>query len=200
MARAYKEAGYCAIAVTDHFFNGNTAIRGNYAWNKKISLFMRGYEDAKAEGKKIGLDVYFGFEYSDAGTDFLIYNLGEEWLCSYPEIMTDSLEFVMKKIRADGGFIVHAHPFRSAVYIQRPGRVFPEYTDGVEVINKGNGENSQADILALEYAKKYNLIQFAGSDIHSVNNLTGGGMAFERKPKSFDDIIEMAAKKECILM
>lgn len=201
MARAYKEAGYCAIFVTDHFFNGNTAVRNNCKWEEKISLFMCGYRDAKAEGDKIGLDVYFGFEYNNRGTEFLIYGLDEEWLCSYPEIMNDSLEIVLAKVRNDKGFVIHAHPFREASYILCPGRVVPEFTDGVEVINKTQGDiTSKPNALAFEYAQKHDLIYFSGSDVHSAYDLPGGGIAFDKKPTSLDDIIEMAAKKEYFLL
>ena len=200
MARAYKAEGYSAIFVTDHFFNGNTAVRGNYKWEEKIIMFMQGYEDAKAEGEKIGLDVYFGFEYNNGGTEFLIYGLDEKWLCSYPEIITDRLEKALTKIKDDGGFIIHAHPFRDAPYIQYPGRIFPEYVDGVEIINKASDRDGKVNIYALEYAEKYNLIHFSGSDIHNANYLLGGGVAFKKKPESFPDIIKTMAKKEYILL
>ena len=204
MARACKRAGYCAIVVTDHFFNGNTAIRGEfYPWDDKISLFMRGYEDAKTEGDKIGLDVYFGFELCDKGTEFLIYNYSEEKIRAYPEIMSESIEKVLTKIRKDGGFVIHAHPFRNEYHIQQPGRIFPDYIDAVEVINTHNRLN-ESNRLALDYAEKYNLIKFGGSDTHSastsLNIMQSGGMAFLKKPKSLDDIIDMAKKSECKIL
>ena len=34
MARAYQAAGYAGIIVTDHFFNGNTAVPANLPWEK----------------------------------------------------------------------------------------------------------------------------------------------------------------------
>jgi len=199
MARAYKNCGYCAVFITDHFFNGNTAVRGNqYSWENKISLFVKGYKDAKMAGDKIGLDVYFGFELCDRGTEFLIYNYGEEKLRSYPGIMTDGLYKSLENIRKSGGFIVHAHPFRNEPYIQEPGRIFPEYIDAVEVVNTAN-RLPESNLRALEYAEKYNLIKFGGSDTHSVN-YHEGGIAFARKPESFEDIIEMAKKEECMIL
>jgi len=197
MARAFKQNGCCAIVVTDHFFNGNTAIRGNYPWDDKISMFVKGYEDAKKEGDKIGLDVYFGFEYNYYGAEFLIYNFNEEQLRCYPEIMTDSIEKVLTNIRNAGGFIIHAHPFRTAPYIPNPGKVFPEYTDAVEVINTHNA--NEANRFALEYANKYKLIKFGGSDTHWAAP-QNGGMLFARKPESLDDIIDMAKKEECVIL
>jgi hypothetical protein len=199
IAAAYKRDGYCAVVVTDHFFNGHTAIKGShYSWEDKISLFMKGYEDAKAEGAKIGLDVYFGFEFANHGTEFLIYNYGEEKLKAYPEIMTDNLEKVLTKIRKEGGFIIHAHPFRNEYYIKNPGKMFPDHVDAVEVINTHNKSN-ELNRLAVEYAEKYNLIKFSGSDCHSTYP-QDGGMAFFRKPESLDDILEMARKKEFVLL
>lgn len=203
MARAYENSGYCAIVVTDHFFNGNSSIGRvgsdgkNYAWDKRISLFMKGYEDAKREGDKIGLDVYFGFEYNSSGTEFLIYNYGEEKLRNYPEIVSDKLETVLAKIRNEGGFIIHAHPYREAPYISQPGRLFPDYADAVEVINAHN--RNALNKLALEYAEEYNLIKFSGTDSHSVMS-HDGGLAFPRKPESLCDITDMTRRKDYMLL
>ena len=197
MARFAKYSGYCAIVVTDHFFNGNTAIRGDYTWDEKISMYMAGYKDAKQEGEKIGVGVFFGIEYAYQGADFLIYNYSEEKLRAYPEIIADSIETVLTKIRNDGGFVIHAHPFRTAAYIADPNRIFPDYVDAIEVINAQTGKD--ANRRAYDYAEKYNLIKFGGSDTHSANPHEGG-MAFPRCPKSPDDIIDMAKKEECIIL
>ena len=199
MASANKADGCSAIIVTDHFFNGNTAIRDrSLSWDEKISLFMRGYEDAKEEGDKIGLDVYFGFEYNCRGAEFLIYNYGEKHLRVYPGIMTDPIEEVLTKIRRAGGYIIHAHPFRTATYIPTPHKTYPEYTDGVEVVNTHNSD-TRSNRLALEYAQKHGLTLFGGSDTHSAHPQEGG-MAFLRKPASLDELIDMATKKECEIL
>ncbi|MCL1857776.1 MAG: PHP domain-containing protein [Oscillospiraceae bacterium] len=198
MARACKRDGCCAIVVTDHFFNGNTNIRGNYAWDDKISMFMKGYENAKREGDNIGIDVYFGFEYNYRGAEFLIYNYSEEKLRAYPEIMTDNIEKIFTNIKKSGGFIIHAHPFRHEAYILDPGQIFPEYTEAVEVINTHN-RTKESNRLAMDYAEEYNLIKFGGSDTHSAHP-QDGGMLFERKPESLYDIIDMAKKEECVIL
>ena len=64
MARAFNKAGYAGIFVTDHFFNGNCAISTKLDWEQQVDLFMRGYESAKEEGDKLGLDVFFGWEFT----------------------------------------------------------------------------------------------------------------------------------------
>jgi len=199
MARASKRDGYCAIFVTDHFFNGNTAIRSkHYSWDEKITLFTGGYEDAKKEGEKIGIDVYFGFEYNNNGAEFLVYNYSADKLMEYPGIMTDGIERVLTNIKNGGGFIIHAHPFRNEYYIQNPGRIYPDYVDAVEVINTHN-RRKEENARALEYAEKYGLIKFGGSDSHSAH-FQEGGMLFPKKPESVKDVTDMARRGECIIL
>ena len=74
-AERYKELGYDGIIVTDHFFNGNCLpeIRECDDWKRKVDMFCRGFDAAKAEGDRIGLKVFFGFEYCYRGADMLIY-------------------------------------------------------------------------------------------------------------------------------
>ena len=201
MVRACKRAGYSGAVITDHFFNGNCAVRRDLGWEERVRLFMRGYESAKSEGDKIGFDVYFGFEYGLGGSDFLIYNFGEDKILEYPEIMTDSFEKFAERVHDAGGFIIHAHPFRQEVYIQQPGRVFPECTDAVEIFNASHLYRLEYDKKAREYAEKYNLIKFSGSDTHSTDpKYLKGGIAFEQRPESLEDMIGMVrADKHVIL-
>ena len=67
MARAHRENGYTGIFVTDHFFNGNTAVPRELPWRERVERFCLGYEHARKEGERIGLDVFFGFEYAVKG-------------------------------------------------------------------------------------------------------------------------------------
>ena len=57
----YKEKGYTGIIVTDHFLNGNTSVPASLPWEERINLFCQGYEDAKKEGDKQGLQVFFAW-------------------------------------------------------------------------------------------------------------------------------------------
>ena len=43
-------------------------------------MFCRGYELAAEAGEKLGLKVFFGWEYADKGSDFLTYGLDKAWL------------------------------------------------------------------------------------------------------------------------
>ena len=82
----YRDAGYTGIIMTDHFFRGNTAVDRELPWKDRINWFWSGYEDAKAEGDKVGLDVFFGLEQNFAGDEYLVYGLTKEYMMEHPGV------------------------------------------------------------------------------------------------------------------
>ena len=201
LVQAYKAAGYTGIMVTDHFYRGNCAIDRNCAWEDWVEAYCKGYENAKAAGDKIGLQVFFGWEESYQGTDFLIYGLDKEWMKQHPELKEISVEEQYELVHAAGGMVIQAHPYREAWYISEI-RLYLESIDGVEVANASHyGRNlredgrTMYDIQALEYAEKYNLPQTGGSDIHSTN-LLYGGMEFNRKLENVQDYMKAVLGRE----
>lgn len=175
MVRAYKEAGYTGVFVTDHFFNGNCAVDRSLSWEEKVEQFCKGYENAKEEGDKIGLDVFFGFEYCVDAADFLVYNLSKEWLLKYPDIDKWEPRRAFAQMHADGGFIVHAHPFRERDYINHI-HLFPRDVDGVEILNGGQLREPWMNERAKIYAMMYELPVTSGSDSHYAGGLPGCGV------------------------
>ena len=192
-ARIYNDAGYTGIIVTDHFFNGNTAIPSNMPWDKRIDMFCKGYENAKEEGDKIGLSVFFGWEANYKGTEFLIYGLDHEWLKNHPEMINWSIEEQYYYIHEAGGFVVHAHPFRKRAYIKEI-RLFPDFVDAVEAYNVGN-DSSDFDKKAAAYARKHNLPEFAGTDSHGFEQKYNA-MGFEKRLNNIEDFISSVKSRE----
>lgn len=192
MARAYAEGGYTGIIVTDHFFYGNTAVDRSLSWEEWVEQYCMGYEHAKEEGDKWGLQVFFGWESGYQGTEFLIYGPDREWLLSHPEIRDATVAEQCRLVHEAGGIVVHAHPFRKAPYIEEI-RLFPEYVDGVEGINAAHSGRTKMcqghpeyNDLAMAYGAKHHLPLTAGSDQHSTE-MIGGGMVFPRKLKDIHD-------------
>ncbi|MCD8094971.1 MAG: histidinol-phosphatase [Ruminococcus sp.] len=167
-AQHYKELGYDTIIVTDHFLNGNTTIDRSLPWSEKMELFCLGFENAKAKGEELGLNVLFGLEYSWNGSDFLAYGIDKQWLKENDDLMDISVYEFCNRVHFAGGIIVHAHPFRRMSYL-RDIKLIPDFCDGVEVYNGGN-HAKEDDERALWYAKEFNLIQTAGSDCHHLNS------------------------------
>lgn len=186
-ARLYKDLGYSGIIVTDHFFNGNTCIPKHLPWIHKIDLLCKGYENAKEEGDKIGLKVFFGWEANFSGTEFLIYGLDKEWLKAHPDMLSWTIEEQYERIHRAGGFIVHAHPFRDRPYIKEI-RLFPDAVDAVEAINIGN-RSEEVDKKAMAYAKKHKLPMTAGTDAHGFENQRSG-ISFTKDLGHINDFID----------
>lgn len=188
MAQKYKDEGYNGIFITDHFFNGNSAVPKALPWKERIKLYCKGYEHAKELGDKIGLDVFFGVEYTFCGADFLLYGPDKQWLIENGNILDVDHEItkVLEYVRSCGFFVVQAHPFRDVDYIKR-FTLCPHYVDAVEVINASH-YNKEFDKRAQMYAEWYDLPVTAGSDSHSTTErYFGGGILTETPIKSFED-------------
>lgn len=163
-ARFYKDAGYQGVFITDHFFGGNTAIPRNLPWEERIHRFCAGYEDAKKEGDKIGLQVFFGWEQNFQGDEYLIYGLDKAFLLAHPEMEHWNRKEQLEGVHRHGGCVVQAHPFRDRAYISKV-LLGKEYCDGIEAVNSNN--HPWNDVCALHYAETYDLPTIAGSDNHS---------------------------------
>lgn len=194
MARAYKEAGYTGIIITDHNWGGNTCVNRMMPWKEWVKNFVKGYEEAKAEGDKIGLDVYFGWESGYQGTEFLIYGLDKEWMLAHPEIKTATIEEQYRLVSETGGMVIHAHPYRDEDYIPKI-RLFPEFVDGIEGLNAAHSNsksishnNPEYDQKAIAYAGKIAKPITAGSDSHTTS-LLRAGVAFKTRLTGIQDYI-----------
>lgn len=189
----YKQKGFRGVFITNHFLNGNTRVPGELSWRERIGLFCSGYERALGEGRKIGLDVFFGWEYSYRGTDLLTYGLDKDWLLAHPEVMEADMNGYCDLVRNEGGIIIHAHPFREAFYIDMI-RLLPRKTDGVEVLNgsQKDFENNRA----LEYARNYGLFETAGSDTHHITQNRLCGIQLTRPLRDAHDMADALRRRE----
>ena len=187
-ARFYKERGFMGIIVTDHFLNGNTRAPADLPWKERVDILCSGYENAKRVGDKIGLDVFFGWEYAYRGADFLTYGLDRQWLLEHPEVMELSPNDYFDLVHSAGGFISHAHPFREDWYIDHI-HLFPRKCDGCEIINscRKQFEND----MAKHYADSYDLIYTAGSDNHSAKQARLSGIETEEPIRDMKHFIEI---------
>ncbi len=185
--KAYKEAGYAGFFVTDHFFNGNSAVPKDLPWEERIDLYCRGYENAKEEADKVGgLDVFFGLEVNFKGDEYLLYGPDKEWLKAHPEIMGWTHEELRKEVHKIGGLMIQAHPFRDRGYLSGI-YVHPCQCDGFEGYNSGNPGYS--DCYGFDFALKNRIKMTSGSDIHRVKDITDnpGGICFTSRLRGAKD-------------
>lgn len=201
MAAACKRAGYSGIFVTDHNWGGNTAVDRSLPWKDWVYQFAEGYREAKEEGERIGLQVFFGWEAGFEGTEFLILGLTPVWLAAHPEIREAGVEEQYRLVKKDGGMVIHAHPFREEAYIPEV-RLFPAFVDGVEGMNATHTspwsvshKSTVYDGQARAYAGEHALVMTAGSDVHSTT-VFGGGTAFSRRITDSKDFVQAVLGRE----
>ena len=197
-ARFYKERGYTGIIITDHFFGGNTAAPRRGDWKDRIEAFCAGYKDAKAEGDRIGLDVFFAWEETFEGDDYLVYGLDEEWLLAHPEVEHWTRQEQFEQVHRDGGCVIQAHPFRCWDYIHAI-HLGLDLVDGVEVANGGN--LPLWDAYAQRYAEEYGLYRTTGSDNHlSQPGKTLFGIGTERRLTDIHDWVDTVLQRKPITL
>lgn len=192
-ATRYKELGYDGIFVTDHFFNGNCAVGDLTDWKDRVDKYCLGFENAAAEGERIGLKVFFGIEYSYNGADVLVYGIDKKWLYDNPDCLDISFYEFADRVHAHGGMLIHAHPFREAWYI-REIKLLPKWVDGVEVYNSGNFDEAWND-RAKWYAEQFGFNMAGGTDNHhlSVEAERISGVISQVELHSAEDYIEAFA-------
>jgi hypothetical protein len=198
----YLDLGFTGIMITDHFFNSNTAHDRKKRWTEWVNDYCSGYEDALNEGIKRGLDVFFGWEETFDGDDYLIYGLDKAWLLQHPEMVRWTREEQFREVHRYGGCIIQAHPFRQHSYISTL-TLAPYSIDAVEAANAGN-HDALYDAQAFEYARLLALPAVAGSDAHNVSDLgrNGGpyGVIAEKKFSSVHDYVSLIMNKHNLLL
>ncbi|GHU08845.1 hypothetical protein FACS1894151_05490 [Spirochaetia bacterium] len=184
--RRYINRGYTGIIVTDHFFRGNTAVDRRLPWKEWVHRFCRGFEEAHNEGERRGLDVFFGWEETYEGDDFLIYGLDKTWLLEHPEVRYWTRKEQLAAVHEYGGCVVQAHPFREAYYLYKI-ILNPFFVDAVEAANGGNHQSAY-DAIAMRYAQKFGLPVTAGSDIHDADQVQTGPLFGVYLDKKLDKV------------
>ncbi len=201
MARSAKEAGYQGVFVTDHFFNGSSSVPKDIPYSERVEMYMKGYEAVKAEGDKIGLDVFFGLEFNYFGTELLIYGITKEFLLSHPEFETLDIVEAARLARSEGFFVVHPHPFRQRKYINTI-RLIPDCVDAVETVNSAHNtpETAVFDERADQYANSFSLPKTGGSDIHRLYSdwPVWGGVETEKKLTGWQDYRDAVLSGEAV--
>lgn len=192
-ARYYKSIGFTGIIMTDHFFGGNTAVDRELPWEKRIDQFWSGYEDAKEEGDKIGLDVFFGLEQGFHGDEYLVYGLTKEYMKAHPEMEHWTRQQQLDEVHKAGGCVIQAHPFRIRGYMDRI-RLGLHFCDGIEVANAGNEQLD--DARAIRYGREQGMIMTAGSDNHWSTPISPiYGIELEKRLTRIEDYVKIILEK-----
>ena len=191
LGQAYHRAGFAGLVLTDHFIHGNTAVDRTLPWEDRMHCYHRAYQDAREAAAPLDFDVIFGLEhaYGD-GKEVLLYGIDLAFLLDNPDIPSLKLDALAARVKAYGGIVVQAHPYRSRSYVNMSVGPRTDLVDGIEVHNACNqpGEDAQA----LELNRERDYILTSGGDIHwaADSRLGTAGIAL---PYRIHDEKELAA-------
>lgn len=196
VVRGLKKAGYAGVVMTEHFYHGNTAVRRNMAWEDFVRPYEHAYERAKRAAEKLDFDVLFGIEEGvGGGKEVLLYGITPAFLYAHPELRDARLPELAALVRAEGGLVVQAHPFRVRDYIRAPWEELPaEHLDGIEVHNACNDDLSNVRAQAL--AEKHDLIAVAGSDAHTALSRGQAGIVCDERIRTERQLAEVLRSGE----
>lgn len=195
MVELYTVAGYSAVCVTDHYYNGYFNKMGDIPWKEKADRYCRGWEEAVEAGARRGLKVLFGQEmrFFDHSNDFLVYGITPDDIHNYPELYNLTLDEYLKFAHEHDAIVFQAHPFRAPC-----APVNPTYIDGIEIYN-GHPDHNSRNNLAGDFQAMYpEKVQISGSDFHRWHHLARGGVVLPRLPEDGKDFARMLRGGEVI--
>ena len=185
-ARAYRELGFTGIMITDHYYDGFFERNACPTWKESMDRYFAGYFDAKAEGDRIGLDVFQSAEVTLAYNrkDYLIFGVDADFFYRHERLFALREEELIALVHGEGGLVFAAHPFRAQ-------ECYPYGAiDGVEGVN---GNLRSRNELAREYAARRGLLMCSGSDAHNPGDAGSGGIVTAKKVtdvREFADILK----------
>lgn len=162
LVEMYAKRGYAGIVVTDHFYTGFFERQEHRTWPEKIERFYEGYRLAEEAGRRHGLVVIPGMEFTFPGTydDILVYGAEIEWVARQTDMHRLGPAGLTRIARENNLLLIQAHPYRNYV-----SRLYDEVVEGVEVVN-GNPRQVNNNPRARLAAEKHGYISIAGSDFH----------------------------------
>lgn len=184
IAQGYKQAGYDALVVTDHYNRTTFDYLGvsTTAPGDKLGPFLEGWRLLREECKKLGIRVFRGAElrFDECDNDYLFYGWRDDLLADPEEVFRMGIAAFAPMARSTGAIIVQAHPYR-----KNCTPAIARYLDGVEVLNMNPRHDSRND-RAEEYAREYGLLRLSGSDCHRPEDIALGGILTNSLPS--DDL------------
>lgn len=186
MVHLYKENGYDAVVITDHYYNG-LADRCDKEGISLKDAYLKGYRSAKEEGEKIGVKVFLGCElrFSNSMNDYLVYGVDEDFFSLGNEIFKMNTRDFGKYARERGYLFYQAHPFRNGMTIVNPANLF-----GIEISNRNPRHDSRNDIAQI-YAERHTLHRIGGSDFHELGDEARGGIETEANVSTMEELLEV---------
>lgn len=183
----YKDAGYDAIVITNHFNLDTAAHFERHGENDFAEVFDRGYRLAKEAGDELGVLVLKGYElrFNENFNDYLLFGMSDETAKRYKELFAMRPREFSALAKEQDFLFYQAHPFRNGMVINRPDCLF-----GIEVHN-GHPDHDGRNDIARAWAEKYGLHMISGSDCHFSRGVGTAGIVTDEKIETIEDLVDV---------
>lgn len=162
LAVIYKNLGYDAVTVANHFMYKYQ----NLSKNELVDRFFDDFLRAEKKGEEIGIKVLLAAEirFTENGNDYLVFGVTRKMMEEIYDLLPYGIENFRKEYKMTDSVFIQAHPFREGME-----KVDPSLLDGIEIFNMHPNHNSKVG-LASVYAKEHSFpVVTAGSDFHHPN-------------------------------
>jgi predicted metal-dependent phosphoesterase TrpH len=187
--RLYKEAGYDAIVLTNHYATYNKH-RFAAAGLDFMTEYEKCYARAKEAGEMYGVKVFCGYElrFNQNDNDYLVYGMTPEVARDCDRIFAMTPREFSEFAKERGILFYQAHPFRNHMTV-----VNPSYLFGIEVRN-GNPRHDSRNDIAIAWANRFSLHKIGGSDFHQTEDVGCSGIITKNDVNSMDELVEILKK------
>jgi len=186
IVKAYSDAGYDALVITNHF--DHQLLKGfGKTGTERIERYLLGYRNAKSVEARYNIKVMLGIEIrlEPDEEDFLIYGIDENFLFQHPNLCFLSQKELYTLCRSHGAVLYQAHPFRTPCVPRDPA-----YLDGIELNQRPNSGNHNERLTA--WVQNYPKLKFiSGSDCHNLAQVGFGGIITEQEADSIQELVEI---------
>ncbi len=154
-----KNNGIDGIVLTNHYLRQDNGDHKDYA-----QRYIDEFYYTKACGDEIGCRVFYGMEVTMddyGGPHILIYGVDPSFTTEHPLIFSYTMEQLYTAVKAVGGMVVQAHPFRNGQN-KLPDQ---SWLDGLELSSHPQYDGTYVERLT-ELAHAGSLILTSGGDYH----------------------------------
>lgn len=193
LVRAFKEAGYDGLAVTNHLISDSIHSESK---EKALEKFKKDLYLAYETGDKLGIKVYTGAElrfYKHSDNDYLFYGFSFDELPDIYDYLNTNLETFVAEYKKETSLLVQAHPFRNGMV-----RMDSNLLDAIEAYNVHQNHNSRVAVAAL-YAAEHGKIMTVGSDYHHPGFEGISATRTKSLPKDEAELISIIKNEEFIM-
>ncbi len=197
IAKRFKDEGYGAIVVTNHYYrNAFEKVYPQTTFKGKIDHFFSLYNEVKTECEKVGIKTFFGAEVATEplGTEYILLGFDKEFLYQNEYLYNLTQVELFALAEKHNILMYQTHPFRYGVVAGDP-----KYMHGAEFFNS-HFHHYNFNILAEKFCEDNNLVKISGNDFHAPDQPIIGGAFIPEDLNDEKALAEYLKSGKCVMI